>query len=200
MESHHDCDTNQMLSVFKELGKRDHSRFDCVVCCVLSHGVEGSVYGVDGSTVKISDLTDLFNGLNCPSLVGKPKLFFIQACQGNNEQQAVFIESDSSAYSFHWTDAIKAKQGIPNSADFLLGMATVPFHVSFRERTNGTWFIQSLCQNLVQMVPRLVNQNIKYNKIYLFFLNEEECFFTKMLYIISPCVLFFLGSLISCQS
>uniref|UniRef100_A0A3P9B7A8 Caspase-8 n=1 Tax=Maylandia zebra TaxID=106582 RepID=A0A3P9B7A8_9CICH len=154
VESHHDCDTNQMLSVFKELGKRDHSRFDCVVCCVLSHGVEGSVYGVDGSTVKISDLTDLFNGLNCPSLVGKPKLFFIQACQGNHEQQAVFIESDSSAYSFHWTDAIKAKQGIPNSADFLLGMATVPFHVSFRERTNGTWFIQSLCQNLVQMVPR----------------------------------------------
>lgn len=69
-------------------------------------------------------------------------------------KQAVFIESDSSAYSFHWTDAIKAKQGIPNSADFLLGMATVPFHVSFRERTNGTWFIQSLCQNLVQMVPR----------------------------------------------
>ncbi|XP_006788500.1 caspase-8 [Neolamprologus brichardi] len=154
VESHHDCDTNEMLSVFKELGKRDHSRFDCVVCCVLSHGVEGSVYGVDGSTVKISDLTDLFNGLNCPSLVGKPKLFFIQACQGNSEQQAVFIESDSSAYSFHWTDAIKAKQGIPNSADFLLGMATVPFHVSFRERTNGTWFIQSLCQNLVQMVPR----------------------------------------------
>lgn len=163
MESHHDCDTNKMLSVFKELGKRDHSRFDCIVCCVLSHGVEGSVYGVDGSTVKISDLTDLFNGLNCPSLVGKPKLFFIQACQGNSEQQAVFIESDSSAYSFHWTDAIKAKQGIPNSADFLLGMATVPFHVSFRDRTNGTWFIQSLCQNLVQMVPRLVNQNIKYN-------------------------------------
>lgn len=154
VESHHDCDTNEMLSVFKELGKRDHSRFDCVVCCVLTHGVEGSVYGVDGSTVKISDLTDLFNGLNCPSLVGKPKLFFIQACQGNSEQQAVFIESDSSAYSFHWTDAIKAKQGIPNSADFLLGMATVPFHVSFRERTNGTWFIQSLCQNLVQMVPR----------------------------------------------
>ncbi|XP_063354572.1 caspase-8 [Pelmatolapia mariae] len=154
VESHHDCDTNEMISVFKELGKRDHSQFDCVVCCVLSHGVEGSVYGVDGSTVKISDLTDLFNGLNCPSLVGKPKLFFIQACQGNSEQQAVFIESDSSAYSFHWTDAIKAKEGIPDSADFLLGMATVPFHVSFRERTNGTWFIQSLCQNLVQMVPR----------------------------------------------
>lgn len=179
MESHHDCDTNQMLSVFKELGKRDHSRFDCVVCCVLSHGVEGSVYGVDGSTVKISDLTDLFNGLNCPSLVGKPKLFFIQACQGNHEQQAVFIESDSSAYSFHWTDAIKAKQGIPNSADFLLGMATVPFHVSFRERTNGTWFIQSLCQNLVQMVPRLVNQNIKYNKIYFFFKMKKNAFLQK---------------------
>ncbi|XP_031598985.1 caspase-8 isoform X1 [Oreochromis aureus] len=154
VESHHDCDANKMLSLFRELGKRDHRQFDCVVCCVLSHGVEGSVYGVDGSTVKISDLTDPFNGLNCPSLVGKPKLFFIQACQGNSEQQAVCIESDSSAYSFCWTDVIKAEEGIPHSADFLLGMATVPFHVSFRERTNGSWFIQSLCQNLVQMVPR----------------------------------------------
>ncbi|KAL3969944.1 ETS translocation variant 6/7 [Sarotherodon galilaeus] len=154
VENHHDCDANKMLSVFRTLGKRDHRQFDCVVCCVLSHGVEGSVYGVDGSTVKISDLTDPFNGLNCPSLVGKPKLFFIQACQGNSEQQAVCIESDSSAYSFCWTDAIKAKEGIPHSADFLLGMATVPFYASFRERTNGSWFIQSLCQNLVQMVPR----------------------------------------------
>ncbi|XP_005452949.1 caspase-8 isoform X2 [Oreochromis niloticus] len=154
VENHHDCDANKMLSVFRTLSKRDHRQFDCVVCCVLSHGVEGSVYGVDGSTVKISDLTDPFNGLNCPSLVGKPKLFFIQACQGNREQQAVCIESDSSAYSFCWTDAIKAEEGIPHSADFLLGMATVPFYASFRERTNGSWFIQSLCQNLVQMVPR----------------------------------------------
>uniref|UniRef100_A0A3Q0SW34 Caspase-8 n=1 Tax=Amphilophus citrinellus TaxID=61819 RepID=A0A3Q0SW34_AMPCI len=155
VENHHDCDGNKMLSVFRELSRRDHSQMDCVVCCVLSHGVEGSVYGVDGSSVKISCLTDLFNGLKCPSLAGKPKLFFIQACQGINEQNAVYIESDSPAYSFLCSDAVATKDGIPSSADFLLGMATVPSFVSFRDKIRGTWFIQSLCQNLVQMVPRL---------------------------------------------
>uniref|UniRef100_A0A3Q0SRE1 Caspase-8 n=1 Tax=Amphilophus citrinellus TaxID=61819 RepID=A0A3Q0SRE1_AMPCI len=154
VENHHDCDGNKMLSVFRELSRRDHSQMDCVVCCVLSHGVEGSVYGVDGSSVKISCLTDLFNGLKCPSLAGKPKLFFIQACQGINEQNAVYIESDSPAYSFLCSDAVATKDGIPSSADFLLGMATVPSFVSFRDKIRGTWFIQSLCQNLVQMVPR----------------------------------------------
>ncbi|XP_030614183.1 caspase-8 [Archocentrus centrarchus] len=154
VENHHDCDGNKMLSVFRELSRRDHSQMDCVVCCVLSHGVEGSVYGVDGSSVKISCLTDPFNGLKCPSLAGKPKLFFIQACQGINEQNAVYIESDSPAYSFLCSDAVATKDGIPSSADFLLGMATVPSFVSFRDKIRGTWFIQSLCQNLVQMVPR----------------------------------------------
>lgn len=143
-----------MLSVFRELSRRDHSQMDCVVCCVLSHGVEGSVYGVDGSIIKINYLTDPFNGLKCPSLAGKPKLFFIQACQGINEQSAVYIESDSPAYSFLCSDAVTTKDGIPSSADFLLGMATVPSFVSFRDKIRGTWFIQSLCQNLAQMVPR----------------------------------------------
>lgn len=159
VETH--CDCADLLSVFRELSGRDHSQMDCVVCCVLSHGIEGSVYGVDGSTVKINSLTDPFNGLKCPSLAGKPKLFFIQACQGISEQKAVYIESDSPEDSFLCSDAVATKHGIPSNADFLLGMATVPFNVSFRDKTRGTWFIQSLCQNLVQMVPRLVKQNVK---------------------------------------
>lgn len=148
-----DCERDKMLSVLRELGRRDHSQMDCLVCCVLSHGQEGSVYGVDGLTIQIKELMEPVNGLNCSSLAEKPKLFFIQACQGSNEQKAVYIETDGSARSLVYSDAIKAKHSIPSDADFLLGMATVPSFVSFRERKNGTWFIQSLCQNLVRMVP-----------------------------------------------
>lgn len=156
-----DCKRGEMLSVLRELGSRDHSEMDCLVCCVLSHGNEGSVYGVDGSTVKIKELMEPVNGLKCASLAEKPKLFFIQACQGTSEQRAVYIEADGPARSAVCSDAIKP-ESIPCDADFLLGMATIPSFVSFRERKNGTWFIQSLCQNLVQMVPRLVRQNIRY--------------------------------------
>ncbi|XP_078118066.1 caspase-8 isoform X2 [Sander vitreus] len=152
VEIQRDCKREKMLSVLRELGSRPiHSQMDCLVCCILSHGIEGAVYSVEGHTVKIKELMEPVNGFKCPSLAEKPKLFFIQACQGNNEQRAVYIESDGHPV---FSDAIQANESIPSDADFLLGMATVPSFVSFRERKHGTWFIQSLCQNLVQMVPR----------------------------------------------
>ncbi|XP_042351176.1 caspase-8 [Plectropomus leopardus] len=154
VEVHRDCMTEKMLSLMCELGRRNHSQMDCLVCCILSHGKEGSVYGVDGQTVKIKDLKEPVNALKCTSLAEKPKLFFIQACQGTCEQTAVSIEADGPSLRYVCNDAVKANESIPCDADFLLGMATVPSFVSYRERKNGTWFIQSLCQNLVNMVPR----------------------------------------------
>lgn len=66
----------------------DHQPFDCFVCCILSHGKIGAVYGTDGITVPIKDLTVNFKASSCQSLGGKPKLFFIQACQGTEKQIA----------------------------------------------------------------------------------------------------------------
>lgn len=154
VQTHTDCGRRKILSLISELSRRNHGQMDCFVCCVLSHGLEGGVYGVDGLEVKLGELTDPFDGLNCPSLAEKPKLFFIQACQGKGEQGAVYIESDSQEDSHICSDAVRPRESIPSKADLLLGMATVPLYVSYREKKNGTWFIQSLCQNLVQMVPR----------------------------------------------
>lgn len=145
-----------MLSLMQELASRSQREWDCVVCCVLSHGQEGCVYGVDGDTVNIRMLMEPFIGTKCLSMAGKPKLFFIQACQGNNYQGLAYPDRDRPEHSGVETDAVQTKDCIPSHADFLLGMATVPDFVSFREKENGTWYIQSLCQNLVDMVPRLV--------------------------------------------
>nr|XP_040056515.1 truncated caspase-10 isoform X1 [Gasterosteus aculeatus aculeatus] len=154
VEVKHDCEGEQMLTALRELASRNHGQADCLVCCVLSHGDEGCVYGVDGHTVAIKELKEPFNGLNCASLAGKPKLFFIQACQGTGEQKAVNVVPDGPEDSAVCSDAFKASDAIPSEADFLLGMSTVPSFVSYRHRKNGSWFIESLCQNLVQMVPK----------------------------------------------
>lgn len=169
IEIHQDCSSEKMRSLMRKLGSRDHSQMDSVVCCILSHGKEGRVYGVDGITVELTELHQPLNGLQCASLANKPKLFFIQACQGNREQQAVYIESDSHTDSFVCSDAVALTESIPSDADFLFAMSTVPSFVSFRERKSGTWFIQSLCQNLLQMVPRLVKLNIIYCSMLEFF-------------------------------
>ncbi len=55
----------------------DHSDADCFVCAILSHGEEGYVYGTNGR-VTVDSIVKNFKGDVCPTLAGKPKLFFIQ--------------------------------------------------------------------------------------------------------------------------
>ncbi|XP_023568601.1 caspase-2 isoform X3 [Octodon degus] len=59
-----------------------HRATDSCVVVLLSHGVEGSVYGVDGKLLQLQEIFRLFDNANCPSLQNKPKMFFIQACRG----------------------------------------------------------------------------------------------------------------------
>ena len=54
----------------------------CFVCCIMTHGSMGTIYGSDSNFVNIKDITDSFKEAKCPTLEGKPKLFFIQACRG----------------------------------------------------------------------------------------------------------------------
>ncbi|NXF37491.1 CASP8 protein, partial [Nyctibius bracteatus] len=133
----------------------DHTDKDCFVCCILSHGKKGIIYGVDGQEVPIQELTTSFTGQNCHSLAGKPKVFFVQACQGDACQQGVTIETDSGEQdSFVETDARFQLDCIPAEADFLLGMATLQDYVSYRSPREGTWYIQALCQHLEYSCPR----------------------------------------------
>ncbi|XP_067405012.1 caspase-8 isoform X2 [Emydura macquarii macquarii] len=133
----------------------DHHNKDCFVCCILSHGDRGIVFGTDGQETSIQELTTSFTGMNCPSLAGKPKVFFIQACQGDTFQKGVHIETDSPELdSSVEADARFQLECIPDEADFLLGMATMKDFVSYRSTTQGTWYIQSLCDHLEKSCPR----------------------------------------------
>ncbi|MGH0127032.1 UNVERIFIED_CONTAM: hypothetical protein FKN15_030419 [Acipenser sinensis] len=74
--------------------QQDHSNRDCFICCILSHGLKGAIEGTDGCSVPIREITSYFTGSSCPSLKEKPKVFFIQACQGQKTQIAVKIHAD----------------------------------------------------------------------------------------------------------
>uniref|UniRef100_A0A8V5G731 Uncharacterized protein n=1 Tax=Melopsittacus undulatus TaxID=13146 RepID=A0A8V5G731_MELUD len=65
----------------KIYSEKDHSNMDCFACFIFSHGEKDKIKGVDDQFVNIKDLVACFSGSNCPSLAGKPKLFFIQVCQ-----------------------------------------------------------------------------------------------------------------------
>lgn len=128
-----------------------HAEGDCFVFCVLTHGKYGAVYSSDEALIPIREILSHFTAQQCPGLANKPKLFFIQACQGEEIQSPVFIEADAVNSESKQTPP---QDSIPVEADFLLGLATVPGYVSFRHTTEGSWYIQSLCNYLKDWVPR----------------------------------------------
>ena len=60
---------------------------DCLVFCILSHGYEKGIYCNDGQEMDFAEMREYFNGVNCPNLKGKPKLFYVQACQGSGQAE-----------------------------------------------------------------------------------------------------------------
>ncbi|GAB1284999.1 Caspase-8 [Apodemus speciosus] len=153
--SYDDCTANKIHEVLGSYQSIDHKNKDCFICCILSHGDRGVVYGTDGREASIYELTSYFTGSKCPSLAGKPKIFFIQACQGNNFQKAV--PDEAGLEEWHGVleeDSSSHRNYIPDEADFLLGMATVKNCVSYRDPMRGTWYIQSLCRSLKERCPQ----------------------------------------------
>ena len=78
--------TSQTLALLRETALADHSEYDCLTIVVLSHGDQGpggeTVFYTYDKTLRITDdLVSRFLGSRCESLRGKPKLFFVQACQ-----------------------------------------------------------------------------------------------------------------------
>jgi len=43
---------------------------------------------------------------------------------------------------------------IPDEADFLVALATVPGYVSYRSRRNGSWYITTLVKMLQELADR----------------------------------------------
>uniref|UniRef100_A0AAY4B8N9 Caspase-3 n=1 Tax=Denticeps clupeoides TaxID=299321 RepID=A0AAY4B8N9_9TELE len=140
-----DLTVQKIRELFKSVSKEDHSQSASFVCVLLSHGEEGVIYGTDG-VVELKELTRYFRGDQCRSLVGKPKLFFIQACRGTGLDCGTETESciETDSVSDH-----SSTERIPVEADFLYAYSTAPGYYSWRNVATGSWFVQSLCSLLL---------------------------------------------------
>uniref|UniRef100_A0A8D0GHU7 Caspase 7 n=1 Tax=Sphenodon punctatus TaxID=8508 RepID=A0A8D0GHU7_SPHPU len=144
------CDA--MEKILKKAADENHSNAACFACVLLSHGEEGLVYGTDGR-MPIKNLTTLFRGDKCKSLIGKPKLFFIQACRGSKFDEG--IQTDSGPVNDDLETDANPRYKIPVEADFLFAYSTVPGYYSWRNPGKGSWFVQSLCSVLSEQGKQL---------------------------------------------
>uniref|UniRef100_A0A673H4T7 Caspase 20, apoptosis-related cysteine peptidase n=1 Tax=Sinocyclocheilus rhinocerous TaxID=307959 RepID=A0A673H4T7_9TELE len=151
--AHRNKTAAEMKNLLKDVGKTVDG--DCFVCCILSHGLKEGVYGTDGAVISVDEIREPFNGNNCQRLVGKPKMFFIQACRGKRNQDHVLVQADSSedGESEMEVDGDDFDITIPADTDFLIARSATDGHLSYRRPEEGSWFIQSLCRNLEQHCP-----------------------------------------------
>uniref|UniRef100_A0A8C4IGA5 Caspase-8 n=1 Tax=Dicentrarchus labrax TaxID=13489 RepID=A0A8C4IGA5_DICLA len=154
---HNNLTAESMRRELEKLGKKNFLDDDALVVCMLSHGNKGSVYGTDAQQVFLQDVTKPFTSGQAPTLAGKPKLFFIQACQGSLYQRGYVPcpprprQEEEDRESRLEEDAGPVHgETVPHDADFLLGMATVPECKSFRNTSTGSIYIQQLCQELLR--------------------------------------------------
>ncbi|XP_077387411.1 caspase-3-like [Festucalex cinctus] len=132
-----DQTVKQMKNLILSVSQEDHSSNASFVCVLLSHGEEGVIFGTDGFEL-LENLTKPFKGDRCRTLLGKPKLFFIQACRGSELDAGIQTDSVEEQTS----------ERIPVEADFLYAYSTAPGYYSWRNTQNGSWFMQALCEML----------------------------------------------------
>ena len=135
--------------------REDHSAYDCFVLWLMSHGKSGEVFCSDGITIPIQTL-DMFS--NCETLSGKPKLFFIQACRGDGEDEGVSNTANTTISSYELPspnqvdspiDAVKKPASkVPTHADFLYAFSTVDKYVSYRHEALGSYYVRGLVEAL----------------------------------------------------
>lgn len=127
----------EIFNIIYAVSKLNHSHNDCLLIAVLTHGELGMLHARD-TTYKLRNLWEPFTDKNCPTLAGKPKIFFIQACRGGKYDNGITLSIDGPS----------ALTENPTHPDFVFGFSTVPGYYSWRNRSDGSWFIQALCDIL----------------------------------------------------
>ncbi|CAJ1062480.1 caspase-2 isoform X3 [Xyrichtys novacula] len=165
---HRDLTVQAMRTCIENFGRRqDHQAVDSCVVCLLSHGVEGAIYGIDGELLQLDWVFEAFDNAHCPLLQNKPKIFFIQACRGEEmdcgveqidgpvrtcspscEQRDAGREGQGETGSMQRGDIGRPRIKLPQRSDMICGYASLKGQrictAAMRNTKRGSWFIQEI--------------------------------------------------------
>ncbi|XP_074129427.1 caspase-6 isoform X2 [Sminthopsis crassicaudata] len=172
-----DLKAEDLLKTIHQVSSSSHVDADCFLCVFLTHGEENHIYAYDAK-IDIQKLTAMFKGDKCQSLVGKPKIFIIQACRGEQHDVPV-IPLDVVDYQTEEVDVNETEVDaasvytLPAGADFLMCYSVAEGYYSHRETVNGSWYIQDFCEMLGKYgsslefteLLTLVNRKVSYRRV-----------------------------------
>jgi len=145
VEIHKDLTSQGMNVVKRKITTESmHKDSNCFLLLVISHGTADN-FLLDKDGNKTWNLESLVTEIcDVQTLVGKPKLFFIEACRGKEQNHGNMLMSKSAAPA-------PQQSGItlPSKQDVFVGFATVPGYVSLTSSA-GSPYLQALATELGQ--------------------------------------------------
>lgn len=128
---------------------------DYFVICILGHGNlnkkkrRDEVMDANREMISMNKIKNMFvDGRQCPSMIGKPKLFFVQACRGTENQNMIDTDMSETDGEDGTEDSVQNDKKYINKSWFFVFQSTIKGFVSNRHEQNGSIFIQTLCKEL----------------------------------------------------
>lgn len=118
---------------------------------ILSHGLQGEMVMAADRSFHIYDLIKMFTPEELKEMATRPKIFIIQACRGDQHDSGSILKSlEETTLECDQIDVVTKNTPFkyPNCADICIAFSSHHGHTSFRNPSEGSWFIQSLCDVL----------------------------------------------------
>ncbi|XP_074839725.1 caspase-2 [Carettochelys insculpta] len=147
----HDLTGREMQEELQRFSQQPaHRDVDSCIVALLSHGIEGGIYGVDGKLLQLQEIFRFFDNANCPYLQNKPKMFFVQACRGDETDRGVDQRDGkerADSPGCEESDANKEENPrlrLPTRSDMICGYACLKGTAAMRNTKRGSWYIEAL--------------------------------------------------------
>lgn len=139
VEDFPDFKYKNIMEVIQHIIISDHSETSCIAIVILTHGCDGGFVEAADKEYPLSDIYNKFINSNNERLISVPKLFFIQACRGDDVDSGKIMTDGDSENDVSIL--------LPSHINFLTMYSTVPGYVSWRD-SSGSWLIQEFCNCL----------------------------------------------------
>ncbi|KAM6449737.1 caspase-14 [Liasis olivaceus] len=125
------------LKEFQDYINTSTEEISCCLITLMSHGKQGIILDPDGKEIILDEIFSLFNNKKCPKLQGKPKIFIIQACQGNDRDYGI-VEADDKIEKF------QQQRKLPTTSDYFIVYSSQKGFVSLRKNDTGSVMITAM--------------------------------------------------------
>ncbi|NXE30179.1 CASP3 protein, partial [Ardeotis kori] len=136
----HNKTAKEIEDLYQQECRREHGEY--FVSIISSHGEEGVILGCDSEPVKLTRIFQILSSEKGLVLTQIPKIFFVQACRGEEFDQGVLVECDGAEPA---ADCFSNYLSIPPHT--VVMFACSPGYVAFLN-VFGSMFLQALIKVL----------------------------------------------------